>query len=84
MCIKNQVFMNLVIIYLVTFISNGWRWICGHGIRNPVKISRHSSEYRNMGWISTTEATTEANNTNLNVAINKKRTATITLFYTIC
>ncbi len=85
MCIKNQAFMNAAIVCLVTLHSNGRRWIGGHSIRNPVKISRHSGEYRNMGWISTTVATTEANNTNLDVAINKKRTATdISLSYTLC
>ena len=64
---------------MVILLACCWRWIAGHSLRYPVKVSGHASEHGDMGRIGTSVPTTEAHNTYLNAAINEKRSATVSL-----
>ncbi len=56
-----------------------WRWVAGHCGSYPAKVSRHASKHGDMGRIGTSVRATEADNTDLNIAVDEKRSATVSL-----
>jgi hypothetical protein len=56
-----------------------WGWIAGHCGGYPAKVSGHASEHGDTGRIVTSVRATEADNTDLNIAVNEKRSATVSL-----
>jgi hypothetical protein len=64
---------------LVGLLAWCWGWIAGHCGGYPAKVSGHASGHGGTGRIGTASATNEATNTDLNIAVDEKRSATVSL-----